>query len=467
MFRNKRRAQERKNWSQTSTKDLNYATRLSFYRVPPNLGISLSSFEEWAIDRLKVLTKIQQAQQSGKMNIKEFEAVIKPALEQFMPLSSNNALRTKSKETIDQERQKDHYSHFILRLVYCRTPDLRKVFVERERLLFRYRLSCEDAADRDAFIQSLEFDWEVVSESELASIRPFLDSTTNNSRETFVKVDWQRVTDLVDARRVFLKGGKAYVPSSLQQNLVVSEFTSRLNQALDASALLLSRMDEATRLTPILDHLATFGVTETFASAEALDGRVGPSNIDENVKHMPLCMSQLHQRLRQKNHLKHDGRFQYGLFIKGLGFSVDEALQFWRDAFKTTDDKFNKEYQYNILHNYGLKGSGKNYAPKDCKSIIANNPPSNSADLVHGCPYRSMKPEALINKLRHMGIEDRQELNRIEDQVKNTNYHGACSRVLELTHPGVKVGDEVIQHPNDYFLKAFSHSAKAAVEYTS
>lgn len=45
--------------------------------------------------------------------------------------------------------------------------------------------------------------------------------------------------------------------------------------------------------------------------------------------------------------------------------SIEEALVFWRKSFKMiTDDKFNKEYKYNIRHNYGLEGSRKNYAPK-------------------------------------------------------------------------------------------------------
>lgn len=40
-------------------------------------------------------------------------------------------------------------------------------------------------------------------------------------------------------------------------------------------------------------------------------------------------------------------------------------MVFWRKAFKLiTDDKFNKEYKYNIRHGYGLEGSRKNYSPK-------------------------------------------------------------------------------------------------------
>lgn len=51
--------------------------------------------------------------------------------------------------------------------------------------------------------------------------------------------------------------------------------------------------------------------------------------------------------------------------VQGIGLSVEEALVFWRKAFKLiNDDKFNKEYKYNIRHSYGLEGSRKNYSPK-------------------------------------------------------------------------------------------------------
>ena len=48
-----------------------------------------------------------------------------------------------------------------------------------------------------------------------------------------------------------------------------------------------------------------------------------------------------------------------------LGLSIEEALAFWRRSFSAmTDDKFNKEYKYNIRHSYGLEGKRANYAAK-------------------------------------------------------------------------------------------------------
>ena len=45
------------------------------------------------------------------------------------------------------------------------------------------------------------------------------------------------------------------------------------------------------------------------------------------------CMRHLHETMRATHHLKHGGRIQYGLFIKGIGLSLEHSLKFWRDEF--------------------------------------------------------------------------------------------------------------------------------------
>lgn len=43
---------------------------------------------------------------------------------------------------------------------------------------------------------------------------------------------WTRVPDLVDKRKVFLKGGWAYVPSREQSSIVYQEFETHLERDL-------------------------------------------------------------------------------------------------------------------------------------------------------------------------------------------------------------------------------------------
>ena len=86
----------------------------------------------------------------------------------------------------------------------------------------------------------------------------------------------------------------------------------------------------------------------------------------------PLCMNNLYRGLTKDHHLKHGGRMQFGLFLKGIGLSLEDALVFWRSAFarRTPPDKFNKQYAYNIRHNYGKEGKRSNYTPYGCMKII-------------------------------------------------------------------------------------------------
>lgn len=52
-----------------------------------------------------------------------------------------------------------------------------------------------------------------------------------------------------------------------------------------------------------------------------------------SLKSFPLCMRHLHESLKQNHHLKHYGRLQYNLFLKGIGLPVDESLKFFRGEF--------------------------------------------------------------------------------------------------------------------------------------
>lgn len=54
-------------------------------------------------------------------------------------------------------------------------------------------------------------------------------------------------------------------------------------------------------------------------------------------------MKRLHVILRSEHHLKHQARQQYGLFLKGAGLPLDQALVFWKSEFtkKIDADKVN------------------------------------------------------------------------------------------------------------------------------
>jgi len=181
-------------------------------------------------------------------------------------------------------------------------------------------------------------------------------------------------------------------------------------------------------------------------------------------------MRNLHLTLRKNSHLKHFGRLQYTLFLKGLGLTLDDCIHFWRSAFKThTDDTFNKEYRYNIRHAYGDVGGdatrrGRGYAPFSCQKILTEHPPGTGES--HGCPYRHFGIANLTGLLQATGVGDRDVLRGVREDVERKRFHIACNRVFEWAHRGElkRVKEEgswpageldTIVHPNTYFKRSY------------
>lgn len=343
---------------------------------------------------------------------------------------------------------------------------MRQRFARAETMLFRLRFMTDDARERQAFIEQNNFDWEVVPDTEKARLHDQLVAASGRAAveggdSSFFAVDFERVPDLVQQRRVYLEGGKAYVPTSEQLSLVLAEFQSRLERALEQTARVLPRLDEDDRLIPILNHLSLGFVAPEYTSqrtAGAGAGEITAAQVEGLVAHFPLCMRNMHSHLVRHQHLRYQGRQQYGLFLKAIGLSVDEAVVFWRKAFaKFTDDKFNKEYRYNIRHMYGLEGSRNDYRAKNCQQIIADSQPA--AGDCHGCPYRYFSPENLDVALARMGITGSKQLREVHDAISGKHYHVACTKVYEFTHGDVTL-KESISHPNQYFDLSYSSTTQ-------
>lgn len=164
---------------------------------------------------------------------------MKPVLEKYLPLDANSS----GSRNLAAQRQKDHYSHFILRLAFSSTEDLRRRFTRVETMLFRLRFGEDGLRERAAFVAGLDLDWwEAVTEEERAeyaaefeAMAPPKWAGVSAEDETWFKVDWLRVPDLIEGRKVFLKQGKAYVPGREQSSMVVAEFSSRLERQLEVS----------------------------------------------------------------------------------------------------------------------------------------------------------------------------------------------------------------------------------------
>lgn len=320
--------------------ECDYTYRMNFYTVPPTGDISLEEFEEWGIARLKVLAELEACQFRNKTPA-ETEEYMRPVLEKYMRLSSTGS---RSSE-MGLERKRDHYSHWTLRLAFSSTVDLRQRFARLEAQLFKLRLQHDDARERREFIASLPMSWEVVGEEEKRMWLDDLKAATSCRRddeESWFKVDWEKVPELVERRQCLLKKGRAYVHVREQLNMVVNEFSRTLEAGLELAARHLPRLDEDNRLGPILHHLSQSFVAPDagYSESSSIGDITVPTaaSIDGLSQHFPLCMQNLHRELRKNSHLKHYSRLQYTLFLKGIGLNLQECINFWRKSFKLIDD---------------------------------------------------------------------------------------------------------------------------------
>ncbi|XP_053142474.1 DNA primase large subunit isoform X2 [Hemicordylus capensis] len=352
-----------------------YPHSLQFYLQPPTESISLAEFESLAVDRLRLLKVVENlgvTYVKGTENYnKKLEVELRKLKFPFKALTEDD----------HDARRKDHISHFILRLAYCQSEDLRRWFIQQEMDLFRYRFNQLSVQLTERFL----------------------------------------------------------------------EYANLAYDALTARSLPVVQTDE--RLQPLLSHLSHAYVGPDY-SLQKSTGKISLGQIDAlSVKSFPPCMRQLHKALRDNHHLRHGGRMQYGLFLKGIGLTLEQALQFWKSEFirgKVDADKFDKGYAYSIRHSYGKEGKRTDYTPFSCMKIILSNPPGQGD--YHGCPFRHSDPELLKQKLQSYKVSPT-GISQILDLVKGMHYQLACQKYFALTHDVDDTGFS-LNHPNQYFAES-------------
>ncbi|XP_059698655.1 DNA primase large subunit [Haemorhous mexicanus] len=430
-----------------------YPHSLQFYLEPPTESISLVEFESFAVDRLRLLKVIENlgvsyVRSSDAYKVK-LEAELRKLKFPYRALAEDDY----------EARRKDHISHFILRLAYCQSEDLRRWFLQQEMDLFRYRFSQLTESLMQKFLEHVNLSFEAIGEdlknqlaNELSVSTPGF-SLPKVKEQMFYKVGLADAVDLFRARRVFIKDGFAFVPFKEIDVIVLNNYRTKLSKALALTARSLPSIQSDERLQPLLNHLSHSYVGPDY-SVQKNAGKISLEQIDAlSVKSFPLCMRQLHRALRESHHLRHGGRMQYGLFLKGIGLTLEQALEFWKKEFirgKVDADKFDKGYAYSIRHSYGKEGKRTDYTPYSCMKIIMSNPPSQGD--YHGCPFRHSDPELLKQKLQSYKIPP-SGIAQVLELVKGMHFQLACQKYFELTHDVEDIGFS-LNHPNQYFTES-------------
>ncbi|XP_050303778.1 DNA primase large subunit [Anthonomus grandis grandis] len=433
-----------------------YNHDVTFYKVFPLETINLTEFEELAIDRVHMLRILEQATLKGfKMLSDEWkhcvrEDLVKNNLKKYVRLM--NGINGQSELDI-QARRADHISHYILKLAYCRSEDLRRWFLTRELEWFRTKFSAQNSQAILKFLNNNNLNYTPISLQEKSELQEELTvSTIGMSAEgvttsDFYKVPFLEVLPLVSNRKVYLKDGYAYVPMKDLVVCLLSKFRSALSESLNSFYHKLPLIDD-DRLGDLLCNLHLSYTGKSYTLGANKEG-VNPADLDHYARtHYPLCMKHLHEALRANHHLKHNGRLIYGLFLKAIGLSYELFLEFWREEFTRImdNDKFNKSYLYNFNHQWGKVGRMVDYSPYNCMKIIMGNVGPGES---HGCPFKHFEASLLKSKLVEYGLSA-DAVNEIMSLSTGGHYQLACTKYFEHTHAGAQPSN-TINHPNQYF----------------
>ena len=275
-----------------------------------------------------------------------------------------------------------------------------------------------------------------------------------NSNQQLYRVPFTSVPDLVAQRKVLVSGGFAYVWQKDLASLIVQDFRSQLSKGLSQINRRWREVfpDSDQRLRPLVEGLSQRYLGPDLGSAtQARRSDLTPANLSAvSARHFPLCMQHLMVSLRRDHHLRHNGRQQLSLFLKSIGLPLEDAMIFWRTEFapKVPADKFDKEYAYNIRHNYGKEGKMTEYTAHNCVSIIRM---SGGAEEHHGCPYRRMDEASLRASLSSLSCSD-SGVNEAMQKKAQGHFQLACACAFEGIHKASS--DLGINHPAQYYSES-------------
>mmetsp|Transcript_43963 Transcript_43963/g.106600 ORF Transcript_43963/g.106600 Transcript_43963/m.106600 type:complete len:516 (-) Transcript_43963:158-1705(-) len=437
---------------------------INLYQDIPRLEVSLDDFEEFALDRLKVLKKLEQLK-LRHVAPDQYKKHLDPLLVKL------------------NDSTKDWISHFVLRLAYCRTEDFRRWFLAQEVALLKYRLNNSHASNAvTKALKSVLPNAHVLSKDELEPLLPKILAGTpslhqnpvrvvpgggsgafgDSSNNTIYRVPFTQALDLVQHRQVYVHRGQAYIPETRLLTLVSAKFRTNLSRQL----VLLSSVPSTPafeRTQGFLKNVATVhALKDEYSGNDNSDGsmKLTAQNVSKNIKNMPLCMAKLQMGLQKDHHLKHWGRLQYGLFLKGAGLTLEDALVYFERMFSGRGKDFNKEYAYNVRHMYGKEGKRASYPAYNCAKVLNNNAPNMNEH--HGCPYKHSSVQDVTNLLNKLGVDSSKQ-KAIQAQMQSNSYQLACVEHFKAVHPGFIPSDSGFgNHPNAWFQASIKATAKSS-----
>ena len=321
--------------------------QLSMYTQPPSDEITLADMENLGYNRLQLLKQIEHL----KATVKQQSNQPLISATEFQQLLSTYDMSTQRNDVI---------SHFIMRLAFCRTEELRQWYSTHETILFKQKFDSTDELNINQVLNDSGLQYTTSLASDVSDdIRGKLQCMLGFTMSTqYFCMRYEDAWELLRGRQVCLINGCAWISRQQLGRVLSTKFRLHLKHQLASTHRAMLNLTQDKRVQPLINALSKQYVGSTYTS-QRITGSITRDQLPLLAdRSMPLCMNILYKQGIADSHLKHGARMQFGLFLKGIGLSMEESLAFWKLLFarKVQGDKFERQYAYNIRHSYGKEG---------------------------------------------------------------------------------------------------------------
>ena len=345
---------------------------------PPNLNIEIREWKQLALHRVKLLENLPS---NPSQVIRDYFPTHEDSLD----------------ETYEQYR----LGAYLLRLVAATNRSLEAWLIESEGDLFerlyfdRTTPDQKRAIFRRVFGEQNVMEYEEFKNSKDESKNVILAKLYNDyiaglrrgaSRDFLICIHFSQVPWMISNRKGYLRKGWVVSNENSFRGSLKKAFEKSLQVEIERNQNLLGVREEIDEAVQELEQqLAKHTQIRSRFSSDDLEG----SLLHNHPEIFPPCMIYISTELESTRRLTHTKRLQLGFFLKRVGMSVDEQLNYW---FEKSIDNVNISYNeflrtsgYQIRHLYGLEGGKKDYNVPKCSTIATS----------YFCPFIHLDPESL------------------------------------------------------------------------
>lgn len=422
---------------------------LDMYNLPPLEHYSYSGLSNICQQRIDLYKELERYLEEHRANDekREFYGGIAKILQ-------------KSQARFIKDKADDLTSHWVLKLVFNSLDQ--GVFLINEAFIFIGRLYEQAHAYAAARVEG-ETDEERLKSTKEHTKRFYFDKLLHymggeSKDATSVRIPFKFAARLIEKYEVELEGGFAIITPESAFIVIQELFSEILHLHNKNVERIYKQMVKAdARLEKLIELLREYNKsTEHYYKSDkpVTTSKIDATNVEYLSKeYFPLCMSEILDGLKVKHQLKHWGRLQLGLFLKGIGMRLEDNIILFSNHLAKLPDANKKvqEYKYYIEHMYGKRGKKTDYTPWSCQKIADKAIPTSND--IYGCPFKFYSDSHLAKALKSRRLDDAQ----VNDVLgaRKVAFNVGCRRMFELTHNVPKAKPGVGRHPNSYYLNSY------------